>query len=152
MAKIEEEHIFEGSLDQVFKGLKQFDLYSKYLPGVTSIEILPAVQKGSVCQVRYELNLIKKFFYILDMYEESPTKMWWTLTDSNLMKFNDGSWKLRETEPGKTRAKYALDVKFKGLIPGAITDQVAKANLPMMFTGFQRLINDLKSEKSTTKR
>ena len=79
------------------------------------------------------------------MFEDGPAKIWWTLADSNIMKVSTGSWDLKASGAGKTKAVYKLEIKFKGLIPGAITDQVAKANLPGMMAGFQKLINDLKA-------
>jgi len=75
------------------------------------------------------------------MYEQAPGKLWWTLADSNLMKSNDGGWKLTAKGTKQTKAIYSLDVKFKGLVPAAITDQVAKANIPAMLAGFQNLIS-----------
>ncbi len=148
MASLETETTFNGSLESVFEGIKKYDKYPKYLPGVTRIDVLPPKEKGSVCQVRYELNIVKTFFYVLNMFEEGPKKIWWTLDDSNILKANNGSWtfKPKGKEKSKTQTQthaiYKLDIKFKGLIPGVITDQVAKANLPLMMTGFQKLIDD----------
>jgi ribosome-associated toxin RatA of RatAB toxin-antitoxin module len=142
LAKLETEHVFRGSVDKVFSAIGKYDLYPDYLPGVTKIEVLPAKATGSRCQVRYELNLIKKFYYVLDMFEEAPNRIWWKLDDSNLMKQNDGSWEFTKKSADATKARYTLDVKFKGLVPSSITDQIAKANLPAMLTGFQKLIDD----------
>lgn len=145
MAKLEKVHTFDGTVEQVFAAIRQYSKYGDYLPGVTRTVVLPAAQSGSSCQVRYELNLIKTFYYVLHMFEKSPTSISWTLADSNLMKENDGSWSFSDLGDGKTKAIYTLDIKFKGLVPSVITDQVAKANLPMMFSGFQRLIDSSKS-------
>lgn len=147
MASLETETTFSGSVESVFEAIRKYDLYPQYLPGVTRIDVLPAKEKGSVCQVRYELNIVKTFFYVLNMFEDGPKKIWWTLDDSNILKANNGSWafKAKPREKNKTHATYKLDIKFKGLIPSAITDQVAKANLPLMMTGFQKLIDESKS-------
>lgn len=147
MAKLETEHIFDGKIEQVFAAIRCYSRYPEFIRGVTSIEVLSPKAEGSVAQVRYELNIIKKFYYTLDMFEAEPNKIWWSLADSNLMKSNDGGWKLSSVKgkPEKTKAVYTLDLKFKGLVPSAITDQVAKSNLPGMFVGFQELINKTKS-------
>ncbi len=151
MASLETETTFNGSIESVFDAIRKYEKYPEYLPGVTRIDVLPAKEKGSVCQVRYELNIVKTFFYVLNMYEEGPKKIWWTLADSNILKGNNGSWTFKAVKgtgksadkgKEKTHASYKLDIKFKGLIPSAITDQVAKANLPLMMTGFQKLIDD----------
>lgn len=141
MAKLETDHIFKGNVATVYQGICQFEKYPEYLPGVTEIKILPAKEEGSICQVQYDLNIVKRFYYVLNMFVEEPNKIWWNLDSSNLMKLNDGSWNLSE-QGDQTRATYSLDVKFKGLVPGKITDQIAKANLPAMFTGFQKLIDE----------
>ena len=144
LAKLELEHVFDGSLGEVVAAISQFDQYPKYIPGVTKIEVLPPAAKGSSCQVRYELNLIKTFFYVLNMYQEKPNKIRWDLAESNLMKISGGSWDFQKLDQDRTKATYLLDVKFRGLVPSAVTDRVAKANLPGMMQGFQKLINDRK--------
>lgn len=140
MAELNAEHTFNGNIEKVLKGIKNFDEYVNHLPGVTSIKVLKPKEKGSICQVRYDISIIKSFHYILDMYEESPTKLWWEMAESNIMKLNSGSWELAE-QGDKTHAKYSLELKFKGLVPSKVTDKVAKANLPAMFKGFQTIID-----------
>lgn len=142
MAAIELSEEFAGKIEKVFEALSQYELYPKYLPGVTAIQVKPAIKPGSTCLVRYELNIVKTFYYELNMFAQGPNKIWWDLNDSNLMKANTGSWNLVSAGKDKTKATYSLDVKFKGLVPGMITDQVAKANLPLMMKGFQRLISE----------
>jgi ribosome-associated toxin RatA of RatAB toxin-antitoxin module len=142
MAELETSHVFNGNINKVFEGIGQFARYPEFIPGVTGIKILPPPPGSSAkCLVRYELNIVKTFFYTIEMFEESPQKIWWTMTESNLMKKNDGSWTLTAQGKDKTAAVYKLDVSFKGLVPSMITDQIAKANLPGMFDGFQKLID-----------
>jgi ribosome-associated toxin RatA of RatAB toxin-antitoxin module len=147
VAELTTEHAFEGTLQQVFDGIRDYERYPKYLPGVTGVQRLPAKAKGSVCQVRYELKLIKSFYYVLNMFEESPKRIWWNLDDSNIMKHSNGSWSLVDGGPNKVKAVYTLDIAFSGFVPQKIVDQISKSSLPAMFSGFQRLIID-KSEKS----
>ena len=142
MAELETSHVFNGDMERVFRAIGNYGEYAKYLQGVTGIVVSPAPKgSNSKCLVRYELNIIKTFHYTLEMFEEPSTKVWWRMVDSNLMKQNEGSWTFSPDGPGKTKAIYNLDVKFKGLVPSMITDQVAKANLPQMFAGFQKLID-----------
>lgn len=142
MAELTTDYTFEGSLSQVFEGIRQYAKYPQYLSGVTATEVLPPTAKGSVCRVRYDLKLIKTFFYTLNMFEESPKRIWWTLEESNLMKNSSGSWTFSDLGGNRTKAIYALDIAFRGLVPSAIVDQITKANLPAMMKGFQRLIDD----------
>jgi len=144
MATLETQHEFAGDIQAVFKGISNYTKYPEYIPGVTKIEVLPPKAKGSVCQVRYEINIIKSFYYTIDMFEKKPNKIWWKLADSNLMKQNDGSWELKKSGDDAVEAVYSLEVKFKGFVPSTLTDQIAKANLPAMMKGFQKLIKDTK--------
>jgi ribosome-associated toxin RatA of RatAB toxin-antitoxin module len=145
VAELTTEHTFEGAPAEVFAGIHQYARYPDYLPGVTKIEILPAKKPNSVCQVRYDLKLIKTFFYTLNMFEENPKRIWWDLHESNIMKQSNGGWTLTPAGAAKdqTKAVYALDIVFKGLVPQAIVDQITKANLPGMMKGFQQLIKDV---------
>lgn len=143
MAELTTEHVFDGGVAAVFDGIRQYAKYPDYLPGVTKVDVLPAKKKGSVCQVRYELKLLKSFFYTLNMFEEKPNRIWWDLDDSNIMKHSVGSWTLKD-QGGKTQATYSLDIAFSGFVPQKIVDQITKANLPLMMKGFQKLIGDQK--------
>lgn len=146
MAELTTEQVFDGSPDEVFKGIHCYEKYPEYLPGVTGIKVLPGKAPGSVAQVRYELKLVKSFYYTLNMFEEKPSRIWWNLDDSNIMKHSNGGWTLTPVSgsPGKTKAVYALDIGFSALVPQRIVDQITKANLPAMMRGFQKLISDQK--------
>ena len=142
MAIIETPHVFQGNINKVFSAIGQFDRYPEFIPGVTAIQVLPASGTNKAkCQVRTQLNIVKTFFYTIEIYQEAPNKIWWTMAESNLMKQNNGGWTLSAQGDSQTAAIYKLDVTFKGLVPSMITDQVAKANLPGMFAGFQKLID-----------
>jgi len=142
VSKVETEHIFSSGIHETFEGIRQYDQYPEYLPGISKLIVLPAKKKNSTCQVRYEINLIKQFYYVIDMFEESPQKIWWNLAESNLMKMNNGEWQLSETNENQTHATYNLEVKFKGLVPSAVTNKVIQANLMATLNGFQSLIDD----------
>lgn len=147
MAKLEAEHIFQGTVHEVFQGIRHYEGYPNELPGVTKVSLLPPKLPGSRCQVLYELNLIKSFHYTLNMFEESPERIWWDLAESNLFKRSEGSWHLEPKGKTKTVARYTIDVQFRGLVPSMITDKVAQANLPAMFAGFQRLVDQVKASR-----
>lgn len=144
MAELTTEQVFDGAIDAVFEGIRQYKKYPEYLPGVTGVEVLKAKKPGSICQVRYDLKLVKTFFYTLNMFEEKPSRIWWDLEDSNIMKHSTGSWKFADAGAGKTKAIYSIDVGFSGFVPQKIVDGITKANLPMMMKGFQKMIIDQK--------
>jgi ribosome-associated toxin RatA of RatAB toxin-antitoxin module len=141
MADVKAQHIFKGSIDQVFQGLTDYESYPDYIPGVVNIELYEPLEDGAELSIRYELNLIKKFHYTLNMFHEGNNKIRWSLHDSNLMKKNNGSWTLTEKK-SSVDALYELDIKFKGLVPSAIVKKLTETSLPAMFEGFQSLIDD----------
>jgi len=142
VAELTTKHVFEGTLEEVFEGLRQYAKYPDYLPGVTSTSVLPPQASGSVCQVRYDMKFIKSFHYTLNMFEEQPARIHWNLADSNIMKVSSGSWDLKDLGDRRVQAVYTLDVGFSALVPQKIVDQITKANLPLMMKGFQKLISD----------
>lgn len=142
MAELTEQTEFTGDIQQVFENIIKYESYPEYIPGVTQCEVQPSDDPEAACQVRYEMNLIKKFYYVLTMYHEPNKKIWWKLKDSNLMKSNDGGWDLQEASKGKTKADYHLNIKFRGLVPGAVTNKIAASSMPTTFKGFQKLIDD----------
>lgn len=146
MGAVETEHVFEGTIDVCFEGIRQYQKYPEYLPGVTKVDVLPPKKPKSTCQVRYEVNIVKTFYYVIDMYEEGPGKIWWELAESNLMKENRGGWELKAKGKTKTEAHYTVEVAFKGLLPSSLIQSVTKATLPTMIEGFQKLIKDHKKE------
>jgi|694.fasta_scaffold46011_6 ribosome-associated toxin RatA of RatAB toxin-antitoxin module len=145
MAELEVKHAFNGDVNKVFRALGQFELYPEFIPGVTATKVLPpSAGSKAKCLVRTELNIVKTFYYTIEVFEDAPNRIWWNLIDSNLMKTNNGSWNLSTGATNETIAIYKLDVGFRGLVPSMITDKIAKANLPAMFDGFQKLINAAK--------
>ena len=142
MAQLVTEYVFDAGIDKVFDGIRQYDKYPDYIQGVTGITVLPPKTSGSICQVRYELKLIKSFHYTLDMFEDRPKRIYWHMAESNIMKKSDGSWDFVAVGDTKTKAVYTLDVVFSGLVPQKIVDQVTKANLPLLMTGMAKLVRD----------
>lgn len=141
MTEVHTEATFEGSLHQVFEGVKSYADYPEFVPGVMKTEVLPPKVEGSSCQVRYEINVVKKFHYVLNMFEESPHTISWTLADSNIMKSNSGRWSFKEEDSGSVHADYQVEATFRGLVPKKLTDQVAKASIPGLIQGIQKLIH-----------
>jgi ribosome-associated toxin RatA of RatAB toxin-antitoxin module len=141
MPSIETPYEFKGSIQEVFNGIANYKEYVNYIEGVSTIHLLPPKEPQSTAQVRYDINLIKKFYYVLNMFEEKYCKISWTMTDSNLMKKNNGCWIFSEKGKNKTHAVYRLDVEFSGFIPSSLTAKLAEASLPRMFLGMQTLID-----------
>ncbi len=142
MSTLKTEHIFVGSIESVFSGIRQFKKYPKYLPGVTGATIYPPTRKGSVLMARFEIDMVKTFYYTLSFFETPPTKIWWDLEDSNLMAKNKGSWELSPKGPDKTLAIYTLESEFDSFIVDALAGSMSESMMPSILEAFQKMITD----------
>ncbi len=79
------------------------------------------------------------------MFETGLKKISWTLSDSNIMKKNDGYWSFKDLGDNRVEATYHLDVKFKGLVPGSIATKMTETQLPKLFEQMQALIDSQKA-------
>lgn len=142
MASLTTVRIFQGNPLEVFKGIRRFDQYPKYLPMVSEISIDPPVAPKSTALVTFKINIVKTFYYSINVFESPPERMWWELQESNLMKKSNGSWLLVAHGAKETKATYTLDIAFKGLIPQMMIDKVTQSSLEPMMDGFQKLIDE----------
>ena len=143
MAELTAEHVFNAPFPQVAQAIRSFEKFPKYLPGVTAVQVLAPGKAGTSARVRFEMKLVKTFFYTIHVYDDGPTRLRWELAESNFLKKVIGSWDLVDLGPGKTKGVYTLDVGFPALVPQMVVDQVTKANLPLLFRGYESLARDL---------
>lgn len=141
MAAFSRKHVFQGSVEDVFRGLNAYEQFVDNLPGVKHVERLAGASGDVEQSVRFELQLVKHFHYVLNLKAEAPHRIDWDLESSNLLKKNTGSWILHAESPETTLADYTLDMQFKGWIPSSVTDPVIKGNVDATFAGLQRIID-----------
>lgn len=142
MAGVTTTHDFNGTLDQVYGAITDYESYPDYIPGVLKVIVLEPLADGAACSVRYEINVVKTIHYTLNMFHTKPLEVSWELESSNLMKKNEGYWRLHDKSDGIVAADYSVDLKFRGLVPSAIVKKLTETNLPAMFEGFQELIRN----------
>ncbi len=147
MPSLEVEHIFSGDKKKVFLALRSYELYPEYLSTIHASEEIEKQRQDADGAYHFEIKLIKKFFYDIDLYEKPDKELSWKLQKSNIMKKNDGFWKLSSGGKGKTKAVYGLDLEFKGFVPRSITDRLTKTSLPILFSELQSLIDSLGETK-----
>lgn len=141
MSGVQTEHVFEGSREKVFKAITSYRDYPGNVPFVQKITVLPPAAAGSAALVRYDLNLIKQFFYSLNMYHDEPGSIRWDLHESDILKVSQGSWQLSPVGKSKTKATYTVEVAARVLVPKLIVNQLTKTALPATLEGFQKLID-----------
>ncbi|MCY4443696.1 MAG: hypothetical protein OXC44_02715 [Proteobacteria bacterium] len=141
METVRREHIFSGSMEKVFCGISDYAAYPRFIQGVTAVAEVDKIDPKATKALKFELHVIKKFHYVLDMYEEEFSQISWELRSSNFLSHNSGSWNLSEHSPHFTKVVYELNIGFKIIIPSVIIKKLTSSSVPLMFKGFQKLID-----------
>lgn len=125
----------------LFKAITEFVEYPKFLPEVVSAEIIDA--STTQPKVKFELEVVKRFQYILQFKIEGTERISWKLEESNFFKKNEGVWVLKPNGTDKTQVHYELEVGFGFLVPGWISKKLTEVNLPKMFDSFEERAKEL---------
>ena len=134
MANASRTEVVDVEINKIYNVLVDYAKYPEFVDGVNAIKILS--QTESTAKVEYSLNMIKSFKYIINIKQEKPTRLSWTLDSGDLFKKNDGEWKLKDLGNGKTEVTYSLDIDFKMFAPSSILSALTSKNLPVMMESF----------------
>lgn len=130
----------EAPIDVVYEVISDFESYPEFLSETKKVKIQSA--NGKSAKVTFNINLIKKISYTLDI-KFSPNKgLTWKLLEGDLMKKNTGKWKLSHKK-GVTKAVYEIDMEFTGLVPKAISNRLIGSSLPTMMKAFRDRAEEL---------
>lgn len=130
MASAEKTEIFDVEKEKIFKVISDLESYPDFMTGVENLEILET--SGNQVKARYDLNLIKKFSYIMNHTVEAPDKVSWSFVSGDFIKRSEGSWELKDLGDGNTEVTYKIDIDFKVMVPGMISKKLVSSNLPSM--------------------
>ena len=137
MADTARTEIYDVDINKFYETITDYETYPEFVDGVSEIEVLEKDDNGA--RIKYHINIIKEFTYILKMTHTAPNKVSWEFESGDLFKSNFGSWELVDLGDGQIEVTYALDVNFKMMVPKMITNKLVKNNLPtMMQSVFER--------------
>lgn len=136
MANVERTEVFDSPIDKVYQVIVDYSKYPEFVAGCDEVEVLENNDTGA--RVKYFLNLIKKFSYIIKMKHNKPTKVEWELESGDIFKVNSGSWTLKDLGNGKTEVTYKVDLDFKVMAPKMIVNKVVSSNFPAMMKAYQK--------------
>jgi coenzyme Q-binding protein COQ10 len=136
MASIERTEIFDVEIDKIYNVILDYSKYTEFVAGVDKVEVLE--QNDDSAKVKYSLNLIKTFNYVLKLKHEKPNRVSWTLESGDIFKTNAGSWDLKDLGDGTTEVTYKLDVDFKIFAPKMIINKVVSSNFPAMMKAYKK--------------
>lgn len=89
------------------------------------------------------MNYIKRVKLELEFTLKRPEIISWKLISGQMIKKNNGSWKLSMLNRQKTRAVYSVDIEFGAFVPRSIAGALVKKNLPEMMKSFKRKIESV---------
>lgn len=122
-------------IELVYALLIDFHSYPGFVPSQTRARILEA--DGDHWRVDFELSVARKLNYVLDLIGEAPHTLTWTLVEGEMMKTNNGGWRLEAIDDKRTRATYSLEVELEGFVPRSITRILVERTLPATLQAFK---------------
>ncbi|MFA6239169.1 MAG: SRPBCC family protein [Bacteriovorax sp.] len=134
MASASRTEVVDVDINKLYDVLIDYKKYPEFVDGVNEIKVLS--QNDTSAKVEYGINMIKSFKYIINIKQERPTRLSWTLDSGDLFKKNDGEWKLKDLGNGKVEVTYSLDLDFKMFAPSSILSALTSKNLPVMMESF----------------
>jgi ribosome-associated toxin RatA of RatAB toxin-antitoxin module len=137
MAQAEIKETLAVDFEKLFAAITRYEDYPKFVDGCKSVQV---ERKGpGKARVTYHVSLMKDVTYTLD-HEENAEKgeVRWSLVESAFLGKNTGLWELKKAGPGRTEARYSIDIDFKIPVPGFILKGLVKSNLPSMIKSFEK--------------
>lgn len=138
MAKAERTEIFDVPCEKFYQAVTDYKSYPSFVDGMKSVEVVS--QSGEDATVKFNLNLIKEVTYTLKLSGKKNESVQWSLVSGDLMKVNNGGWKLKDLGGGRTEVTYHLEVELKGFFPGLgmVEKTMVSTNLPMNMKAFAK--------------
>ena len=99
MASAERTETMSATKEQLLTVLKDYETYSEYMDGVSAVKVLS--RDGNKVKAQYELNVIKKFSYVLEL-TENDNGISWEFDHGDIFSVNSGSWVLSDNGDGTT--------------------------------------------------
>lgn len=135
MPKIEREILIDAPIATVYGVITDYERYPDFLPDMREVRVVK--RDGDSTIVHFELELIMRISYSLRMTESAPTAVSWELDGAKMIAANVGGWTLTEKGERQTLARYALDVRLRGLIPKSVSDRLLGTTLPETLSRFK---------------
>ncbi len=140
MAQASIKELFNYKAEDIFLVIMDFEKYPNFLPEVSSCKIIS--EEKNYKDVEMIVNLIKTTRYVIRVYNEEKTKVWWELVEGDFFKKNNGVWTL-DAIGSQTQVEYSLDVDFKIFVPRMIVKKAVSMSLPTMVKNFKKRVGSI---------
>jgi ribosome-associated toxin RatA of RatAB toxin-antitoxin module len=135
MPQAEESIVIQVPARVIYEIVYDFEKYPEFLSDVREVSV--DGRKGNSLTAAFEIQVIKKIHYSLQVKGTPYKKISWNLLSGDLFKKNNGEWTFQEEGKGKTQATYKVDIDFSLFVPSLITSKLIGANLPGMLKRFK---------------
>ncbi len=142
MAKVIREKKMAVSQEALFKTITEFEKYPDFLKEVVGAKVVGKRTPEKI-RVQFEIEIVRKFIYILEFSIVSKNEITWKLVESDFFKQNEGRWILNSNGTHETAVHYELEVGVVFLIPSWISNKLTEVNLPKMFDSFESRAREL---------
>lgn len=138
MASAERTEIMQASAENIYKVLSDYNSYGEYMDGVSKVEVIE--RNGSSVLAKYDINMIKKFSYILKLDEVENKSITWSFVEGDIFSTNSGSWELSDQGDGTTEVTYnvEVDIKVKMMGSGMIVKKLVNTSLPALMKSIEK--------------
>ena len=132
--------------DILYRVITDYEKYPEFLPETEEIEILNRGRKNKdgsrKVDVGYQIKVIKKFAYTLQMTETPEESIRWEQIDGPF-KVNTGGWSLKSVQEDTTEATCEVTVEVGFLVPRTITNMLVGQSLPDTLKRFKERAESL---------
>jgi ribosome-associated toxin RatA of RatAB toxin-antitoxin module len=137
VAAAEIKEVLAVDYDKLFETIVKYENYPQFVAGCSDCHV--DSRAPGKTQATFLVNLMKEVSYTLDLSEDKEKGIvFWSLVKSDFMSKNNGRWELKKLGPGKTEAKYSLELDLKFPVPGLIMNRLVKGSLPAMLKNFEK--------------
>lgn len=136
MAKAEKQVEIGCTPEKFYGVITDFERYPEFLSALSAVRVLS--RDGETYRIEQDVDIVKKFKFVLDLTGEPGKRLSWTLVESGLLKKNDGAWILEPAADGRTRATYRLEVEAGRLVPKALVNKLIDHDMERMLAAFKR--------------
>ena len=122
------------SPEALFDVITDYERYPQILDEMEEATVLS--RDGDTADVRFSVNLIKRFKYTLTLVEQRPASVRWSLKEGPF-KVSNGSWELQPIVGGGTRALYTVEVEVAAFVPKAVSNRIVGKTVPKLLQSFK---------------
>ncbi|MBI4366559.1 MAG: SRPBCC family protein [Deltaproteobacteria bacterium] len=138
MAQTTQAITIRAPLKRVFGVITDFAHYPEFLPEIRAVKFMGRTAKRP--RVQFTAKIVVPLSYTLQFSLLPPNRVTWKLTDSALLRKNEGGWALRPAGNGATEAEYSITLELGPLVPRAVTDLLVGSTLPGTLKRFKERI------------